>query len=340
MKVVIPVGALHVGGGCKVLAETANALWSRGHDTEIVIPRGMPVEYKINCKLTWVPALKKEYIPYGDIVLTNFYTTFLPSYQAWPDQCVRFSQGFEPYWVPDKEFAIWTYEQDVPIISVSHWLAEQIEIHTKRKSQVVTLGIEPTIFKPTVQNEWPKHKPAILLYIARDPQAGYMLKGFYDFVRAINYAWHHNKNFAVHMICPERKLMLPPSIPHHIYSAKTAKEMAEHYQTADLFISTSWFEGFGIPPLEAMACGTPVVTTNSGGVLDFSEHMKSAYIVEPKNPISIANGILSVLSNPALAQTLREGGLQSAAKLTQQNFEEAIVEALETIYEERKMKRG
>ncbi|MBN6185566.1 glycosyltransferase family 4 protein [Aneurinibacillus sp. BA2021] len=235
---------------------------------------------------------------------------------------------------------MWTYGQEVPLISISRWLAEQIESRTGRKSRVVNLGIDPQVFHAIEQPAWPKHNPAIILYIARDPQAGYMLKGFYDFVRAMNHVWNTNKNIAVHMICTERDLLLPPAIPHHIYRPKTAQEMAEHYQTADLFVSTSWFEGFAIPPLEAMACGTPVVTTNSGGVLDFSEHMKSAYIVEPKNPASIANGILSVLSNPDLAATLRKGGLQSASRLTKQHFETSIVETLEDIYEERRRKRG
>ncbi|UOF90552.1 glycosyltransferase [Fodinisporobacter ferrooxydans] len=136
------------------------------------------------------------------------------------------------------------------------------------------------------------------------------------------------------MICTETILPLP-GIPHRTFQPKTDQEMVDLYRSADVFVSTSWMEGFGLPPLEAMVCGTPVVTTNSGGILDFCEHGHSAYIVPPKNPESIAEGIMQVLTDQALAQKLVRGGLHSASRLTQQNFETNIVQAIEDIYHAR-----
>jgi glycosyltransferase involved in cell wall biosynthesis len=338
MKVVIPVGALHIGGGCKVLAETANALVARGHDTEIIVPKGAPVEYELHCQLTQVPSLSKEYIPYGDIVLPNFYTTFQSAYEAWPEKCVRFSLGFEPYWVPDPDYAIWTYAQGVPTISISHWLDDQIYNHVGQRGRVVNLGVDPDIFYPnSKKRSLYKDGRKVILYMARDPKAGYKLKGYEDFFKCMKYIKKLYKGkFIVHMICTERELPLP-GIPHRIFRPKNSEHIARLYRTSDVFVSTSWFEGFAIPPLEAQACGTPVVTTNSGGVLDFCEHLKSAYIVEPKNPKSIAKGILSVLRNKRLAYRIRKGGLRSGQRLTKGFFDQSIVDALEAIHAERSL---
>ena len=329
MRVVIPVGSLHIGGGCKVLVQIANALADRGHDTEVVCPQGEPVAYELRAKLTFVPYLAPQYIPDGDIVLTNFYTTFRPSFEAWPEHCVRLSLGFEPYWVSDREGALWTYAQGVPIISISHWLDEVIYSHVGQRSHVVNVGVDPQIFHPGARMERRSGRRRRILYIARDPQMGYELKGYNDFVAAMQIvASQYEGKCKVYMICPERILPLP-GIHHRAVRPRDDEEMAHLYRASDVFVSTSWFEGFAIPPLEAMACGTPVVTTDSGGVLDFCTHGSTAYVVPPKDPALIAQGILAVLTSGKLAAALRAGGLERAAHLTSEQFEKNIVELLE-----------
>lgn len=333
MKVVIPVGALHIGGGCRVLADVANALTAAGHDTEIIIPEGMPIEYPLRCKVTVVPSLSSEYIPYGDIVLPNFYTTFQSAYDAWPGQCVRLSLGFEPLWAPDPEYAVWTYQQGVPTLSISHWLDDQIYHCSQRRGYVVNLGIDRKVFHPARQKT--KHRRKIVLYMARDPEAGYALKGYSDFLASMQIlkARYHNK-FTVYMICPERALPLP-GIAHRVYRPKNDREIAKLYRRADVFVSTSWFEGFALPPLEAMACGTPVVTTDSGGIRDFCHHKVNSYITRPKDPTMIAHGIKKVLSNPNFARRIGHAATSSAKQFSSGRFNRRIVAMLEGIYQSR-----
>lgn len=335
MKVVIPVGDLHIGGGCKVLVDIANALMDRGHEAEIVMPQTGTVKYEVRCKLTIIPSLSMEYIPYGDIILPNFYTTVRPAFDAWPNQTVRLSLGFEPYWVPDKVEALRTYQYDIPIISISSWLDDQIFNHVNKRSKVINLGIDPNVFYPeTEPKEFDRNKPKVILYIARDP-VDYQLKGFQDFADAMEivkkeYPWP----FIVHLICPERELSLP-GIPYKTFSSQDEKEMAEFYRSADLFVSSSWIEAFSLPPLEAMACGTPVITTNSGGVLDFCSDLENAFITLPKNPHSLASGILSIMFSDILSKKLIAGGLQSARKFTKTKYLQSIIDELETIYQKR-----
>ncbi|PTM58849.1 glycosyltransferase family 4 protein [Desmospora activa] len=338
MKIVIPVGSLETGGGCRVLADIANALVAKGYETEIVLPHWSPVAYPIDAKITRVPFLKKDNIPYGDIVLPNFYITFQPAFAAWPKQCIRLCQGFEPDWLTgeNRTVALWTYQQRVPVISVSHWLDKRIQAHVGQRSTVVNLGIDPHVFNPGAgQEDIKSHHPKVILYIARDPKVGYALKGYDDFVKSMHlFKQSYEGDFIVHMICTERELPLP-GIPHRTFQPTDDIEMVELYRAADVFVSTSWIEGFGLPPLEAMACGTPVVTTNSGGVMDFCRHLESAYVVPPKHPEAVATGIRSILSNPNLARRLVRGGEETASRLTKRSFAENIVVALEQIERDR-----
>jgi len=334
MKVVIPAADLHKGGGCKALVDIARAMTVRGHDVEIVLPEGSSVHYELPCKLTVVPALTKSTIPYGDLVLPNYYTTFRPAFEAWPDRCVRISLGFEPLWSPERELALWTYRQDVPVVSISRWLDDRIYEHARRRSEIVSLGIDPAVFNASGSN--PKRrkgeKPQVILYIARNPDVGYEFKGFRDFQQCMNIIKNEwSSPFIVHLICPERALPLP-DIPHRIFFPKSEREMADLYRDADVFVSSSWFEAFSLPPLEAMACGTPVVTTNSGGVLDYCEHMENAYITQPKNPRALAEGICALLDDDLLSDKLIASGLRRASSMTARHFETRIGETLETIY--------
>lgn len=334
MKIVIPAADLHVGGGCKTLVDIARAMTRRGHEVEIILPEKSSSYYQIPCKLTIVPALTKSTIPYGDLVLPNFYTTFPPAFEAWPEQCVRISLGFEPLWTSRHELALWTYQQDLPVISISSWLDDQIYNYTYRRSTVVSLGIDSTVFhaSPAMPKRKKGDQPQVILYIARDPKTGYEFKGFRDFQQCMNIIKNEwSGNFIVHLICPEWKLDLP-DIPHRVFFPKNEQEMAILYRDADVFVSSSWFEAFSLPPLEAMACGTPVVTTNSGGVMDYCKHMETAYITQPKNPRALAQGICALLSDEQLSNKLITSGLRRAAMMTAQHFETQIGEALEKIH--------
>lgn len=80
------------------------------------------------------------------------------------------------------------------------------------------------------------------------------------------------------------------------------------YQAADVFVFPSLYEGFGYPPLEAMACGTPVVVS---GISSLPEIVGDAGLfVDPLNPEDIAEKIFQVISSPNLANKLQMAGLK------------------------------
>jgi glycosyltransferase involved in cell wall biosynthesis len=70
----------------------------------------------------------------------------------------------------------------------------------------------------------------------------------------------------------------------------------------------SLYEGFGLPPLEAMACGVPVVTSDSTSIPEVTD--SAALLVDPHETESIAEGLRSVLSDAELRASLRTAGLE------------------------------
>lgn len=86
------------------------------------------------------------------------------------------------------------------------------------------------------------------------------------------------------------------------------------YSGAELLVFPSYYEGFGLPPLEAMACGTPVVCAYASSLPEVVGH--AALTVDPFNFIELAEAIECLLHNPALWAYLHEQGLRQARRFS------------------------
>lgn len=83
-------------------------------------------------------------------------------------------------------------------------------------------------------------------------------------------------------------------------------------RSADAVVCTPWYEPFGIVPLEAMACGVPVVAAAVGGLRDTVVDRKTGLHVPPKDPEAIAAALAELLGAPALRSELGKAGEKRA----------------------------
>lgn len=111
-----------------------------------------------------------------------------------------------------------------------------------------------------------------------------------------------------------------------------AKEhLPYYYAAADVFVFPSLYEGFGLPALEAMACGCPVVAADNSSIPEVVGG--AGMMIDPLNEVLWKETILSVLSDQGLSQKLTAEGLKRAKLFTWQKTAEETVKVYQNIFE-------
>jgi glycosyltransferase involved in cell wall biosynthesis len=105
------------------------------------------------------------------------------------------------------------------------------------------------------------------------------------------------------------------------------EDLAALYNLADLLVFPSLYESFGIPLLEAMACGCPVIASKTGALPEIAGG--AAYLVDPYDPDDIAEAMRKVLSDEALRKDLRERGLFRAKAFSWEKCAQETLTAIE-----------
>jgi D-inositol-3-phosphate glycosyltransferase len=98
----------------------------------------------------------------------------------------------------------------------------------------------------------------------------------------------------------------------HFYGSVAREDMPAILRSADVVACTPWYEPFGIVPLEAMACGVPVVASAVGGMLDTVVHDVTGRLVPPKSPGDVADAVNQLIRDEFLRQSLGAAGRDRA----------------------------
>lgn len=108
-------------------------------------------------------------------------------------------------------------------------------------------------------------------------------------------------------------------------------DLIKLYQSADLFLAPSLYEGFGLPLLEAMACGIPVITSNRASIPEVVGD--AAIMVNPEDIDEIANAVCRVLKDENLKSDLIRKGLKRAKMFSWRKMAEETLELYKRVYE-------
>ena len=104
--------------------------------------------------------------------------------------------------------------------------------------------------------------------------------------------------------------------------------MPKFYNAADVLVFPSFYEGFGLPPLESMACGTPVITSNTSSLPEVVGD--AGIMIDPYDVDTLAKSMYQILTNDELKNDMVKKGLErakmfsweQAAKETSKMYEE------------------
>jgi glycosyltransferase involved in cell wall biosynthesis len=89
-------------------------------------------------------------------------------------------------------------------------------------------------------------------------------------------------------------------------------ELRPYYNAADVFVTTPWYEPFGITPVEAMACGRPVIGSAVGGIQSTVRDGETGFLIPPRDPTALADRLAQLLGDELLRESLGRNALRRA----------------------------
>ena len=98
----------------------------------------------------------------------------------------------------------------------------------------------------------------------------------------------------------------------HFTGRKDRSELRDYYGAADVFVTTPWYEPFGITPVEAMACARPVIGAEVGGIKSTVVDGESGFLIPSRDPQALAERLAVLHNNPKLAESMGDEGLRRA----------------------------
>lgn len=222
-----------------------------------------------------------------------------------------------------KELVDHSYELPLSKITISSWLEKLLESKFNQDvTGVITNSVNHSIFYPERTDN--SDTVSILLPSRDTPWKGE--REAQELVKEIGTSY----DVDIHMYGsePEQCAYSDYVIQHSNISDEKLRHL---YSNADIFVLPSWVEGFGLPPLEAMACKCAVVATNVGGVPDYAEHGETAIVVPPRDSLELIEGVRQLINDEEKRMYLQEQGYKQVQKYTWSDATEKLEQALQNI---------
>ena len=217
------------------------------------------------------------------------------------------------------------YKTGMPVASVSTCIANMLKTKYGLESEVIPNGIDTEFYRPVPKLE-DKEIPTILLV----GNPSHPFKAFGDAMKTLDLLWRKGYKFTVKWVCQTHP-GYTTNFPMEVIVHPPQEVLVQSYQEADIFLFTSLYEGFGMPPLEAMACGLPVVTTDCGGVRDFAKDGYNCLLTEPGDVQHLAQHVETLLNDKGLRKLLGENGRKTATNFQYSQVVDKIEEYMKKI---------
>lgn len=241
-------------------------------------------------------------------------------------------QHFEEIFYQDiRERIIARNTYNLPLIKISNskWLQNIILKYFNSPSFILNPGIDLNIFKEYINTgEKYHHKKTWTIVSFFDEERKW--KGFEDAVQAVKLARKHLKKSNIEL--KWKVFGLNPPLKNYETEFEYVgrifgEDLAKLYSEADIVLLTSWYESFPLPPIEAMACGSLVITTKYG-TEDYVSNKMNGLVSLPRKIEEIANKIIYAIENPHESHSMVQNGLNTVKEFNWEKRTDILEEIL------------
>lgn len=252
-------------------------------------------------------------LPDADVTVATSFETAYATALAGRGRLCYFLQHFEPYFrdeYPDPEIAereaLLSYRLGLRLIANSSWL--QHTVSTAFPGTEVALcpnAIDHATFTGEPRPPQEGRRVRVISYGGREAR----WKGFAEMAAAMQIARERLPEWEIDWRVYGAAL-LPPDNDVARYTSLgflRPPQLAAAYRDADILLSASWYESFPLFPIEAMACGLAVITTQPG-TEEYAIPDETAEVVPPRDPAAIADAFVRLITDPARRHRIAVAG--------------------------------
>ena len=199
------------------------------------------------------------------------------------------------------------WNKKISKIIVSKWLTSYIS-NIERKSKKIG-----PILNAVDNNEfYLKHpiisrKPSILFCYHRNK-----CKGSVDAMKIVEWVHEHYSTVDIRMYCSRKPLIKLPSWIK-VSVRPNMEDLNNLYNQTSIFLHTSNNEGWGLPPMEAMACGSALVAYRNNGILEYAKHNHNSLLSEIEDINQCQENIVKLLMNDDLRNRISQNGIDTVS---------------------------
>ena len=307
----LPTTAL--SGGVKVIFELANRLVDLGESVDIFSFAGQPKWFSLKANLIEpreIDAIDMD--KYDFVLVSNAFLIPLVLPNLNKSRCILFCQDYESFhhaqgrtyddFLSDCPTFTEIYELPVPIISISRAVQSLLLERVGRESFYLPMGINKKIFVPRPRKPHTELKRILMVGNYLMPYKG--MKDGFEALRKLS----ADTSVQLVLVTQESRGRavfndLPFSVELHF--CPTEERMPDIIASCDLYCCTSWYEGLGLPALEAFRCGVPVVSTRTYGVSDYGIDEVNLLLAKPNDPQDLYEKLSRLIHDESLAERLR-----------------------------------
>jgi L-malate glycosyltransferase len=245
--------------------------------------------YHYSFRIKSVPLINSLFVRKADVVIATEWVTAYSVFHLPENRGKKyyFIQGYED-WRSNTALVDKSYTLPLNRIAVSGYLQNFIKEKFNSDSQVVLNGVEEKEFRCSYYVSSKEIITITFVYSSHESKNSQAALNVCDKI--------HQKYPDVEFISfSYDKVKLPPYIK--FFHLPDQRSIADIYEKTDIFLFTSFSEGFGLPPAEAMISGCAVVTTTVGAVPDYSVHLESAIHVENYSPDTMVRWVEYLIDN-------------------------------------------